>query len=244
MPNATSYPDASVRALAAQFETALQAYSGFFHGGGADDEAAAATDAVKAIAQKIVAVPGTDISIMRLKARVYRWAESTDLEKLAAEGGSDWPSEAVLASLFRDLGVADLETTPGPTTMADRAPAQHEEAHGENREILILATEFQDLQAKTSLIRTALEPLEVAFAAIMKANGYKKAEEWGHRSEYWALNDELSDLCTRETNLVESMIKPSRRHRPESRRSPPRSRRIRIISGKSLKRIVIGRFLS
>ena len=44
---------------------------------------------------------------MRLKARVYLWAESTDLEKLAAEGG-DWPSEAVLASLFRDLGFADL----------------------------------------------------------------------------------------------------------------------------------------
>jgi hypothetical protein len=40
---------------------------------------------------------------MRLKARVYLWAESTDVEKLAA-GGGDWPSEAVLASLFRDLG--------------------------------------------------------------------------------------------------------------------------------------------
>jgi hypothetical protein len=77
------------------FETALQAYSVFFHGGGTDDEAAAATDAVKAIAQKIIAVPPvTDISVMRLKARVYLWAESTDLEKLAAEGG-DWPSEAV-----------------------------------------------------------------------------------------------------------------------------------------------------
>jgi hypothetical protein len=99
----------------------------FFHGGGTDDEAAAATNAVKAVAQKIIAVPGTDISIMRLKARVYLWAESTDLGKLAAEGG-DWPSEAALASLFRDLGVADLETAPGPATMAERAPAQHEEA--------------------------------------------------------------------------------------------------------------------
>jgi hypothetical protein len=52
----------------------------------------------------------TDISIMRLKARVYLWAEAADLEKLAAEGG-DWPSEAVLASLFRDLGVAGLDAT-------------------------------------------------------------------------------------------------------------------------------------
>ena len=84
LPEATSYPDANIRALAAQFETALQAYSAFFHGGGTDDEAAAATDAVKAVAQKIIAVPGTDISIMRLKARVYLWAESTDLEKLGA----------------------------------------------------------------------------------------------------------------------------------------------------------------
>jgi hypothetical protein len=40
-----------------------------------------------------------------------------------------------------------------------------------------------------------------------EANGYKKAEEWGHRSQYWALNDDLSDLCLRETNLVDSMIK-------------------------------------
>jgi hypothetical protein len=98
LPEATPYPDANIRALAAQFETALQAYSVFFHGGGTDAEADAATVAVKAVAQKIIAVPGTDISIMRLKARVYLWAESTDLEKLASEGG-DWPSEAVLASL-------------------------------------------------------------------------------------------------------------------------------------------------
>ena len=56
-------------------------------------------------------------------------------------------------------------------------------------------------------LRTALEPLKVAFEAISKANGSKKAQEWGHQSEYWALNDELSDLCIRETNLVDSMIK-------------------------------------
>jgi hypothetical protein len=55
----------------------------------------------------------------------YLWAEATDLEKLVAEGG-DWPSEAVFASLFRDLGVAGLDAAPGPATMADRAPAQHE----------------------------------------------------------------------------------------------------------------------
>jgi hypothetical protein len=196
LPEATEHSDADVRALAAQFESALQAYRVFFNGSGTDDEAAAVTAAVTAVAQKIIAVPGTDISIMRLRARVYLWAESTDLEKLAAEGGDDWPSEAALASLFRDLGVADLD-----------APAQHLEAGGENREILMLATEFQELQAKTSSIRTRIEPLQVAFEAISKANGYKKAEEWGHQSEYWALNDELSDLYIRETSLVDSMIK-------------------------------------
>ena len=80
---------------------------------------------MKAVAQKIIAVPGTDIAIMRLKARVYLWAEATDLEKLAAEGG-DWPSEPVLASLFRDLGVADLDATPGPANDGRSRAAQHE----------------------------------------------------------------------------------------------------------------------
>jgi hypothetical protein len=127
LPEATPHPDAEIQALAVEFEAALHAYQSFYHGSGTDDEAAAATNAVKAVAQKIVAVPGTDISTMRLKARVYLWAESTDVEKLAAEGG-DWPSEAVLASLFRDLGVADVDATPGPATMADRAPARREEA--------------------------------------------------------------------------------------------------------------------
>ena len=36
------------------------------------------------LAQKIIAVPGMDISIMRLKARVYLWAEATDLKRLPA----------------------------------------------------------------------------------------------------------------------------------------------------------------
>jgi hypothetical protein len=195
------------RALAAQYEAALQAYHAFFRGSGTDAEADEVNDAVKAVALKIIAVPGTDISIMRLKARVYLWAESTDLKRLAAEGGDDWQAEAALASLFRDLGVADLEVTPGPATMADRVPAQHDEAAGENSEILTLAAESRQLRVKISSIRMAFEPLEVAFEAIRKANGYKKAEEWGHQSEYWALVDELEDLYLRETNLVDSMIK-------------------------------------
>jgi hypothetical protein len=50
LPEATPHPDAALRALAAQFEAALQAYHAFYHGSGTDDEAAAATDAVKAVA--------------------------------------------------------------------------------------------------------------------------------------------------------------------------------------------------
>jgi hypothetical protein len=88
-----------------------------------------------------------------------------------------------------------------------KATNRAEDAGGEDREIIVLAAEFQELQAKTSAIRTRLEPLEVAFAAISKANGCEKAHEWGHQSEYWALNDELGELCIRETNLVDSMIK-------------------------------------
>lgn len=164
LPNPAPHPDPNIRALAAQFETALQAYSVFFHGGGTDDEAAAATDAVKAVAQKIVAVPGTDISIMRLKARVYLWAESTDLEKLAAEGG-DWPSEAVLASLFRDLGVAELDATPGPAMMADRAPAQHEEA----RSTEAPATEEPELQALIAVWHGTSRRLEETYEASCAA---------------------------------------------------------------------------
>ena len=158
LPETTSYPDASVRALAAEFEAALQVYHAFFHGSGTDDEAAAATQAVKAVAQKIVAVPGTDISIMRLKARVYLWAESTDLEKLAAEGG-DWPSEAALASLFRDLGVdrpIGSITAPAPDPIFDlieahrKAWARIVDAH-ENLEGALSKDEFtSEIEARDS----------------------------------------------------------------------------------------------
>ena len=47
LPEATPHPDANIRALAAQFETVLKAYEAFYHGGGTDEEADAATDAVK-----------------------------------------------------------------------------------------------------------------------------------------------------------------------------------------------------
>jgi hypothetical protein len=117
---------AEIEALAAEFEAAWAAESVIFKGDSTDAEAAAVTARVREVAQKIVALPATDMAMMRLKARVYLWSESTDFAAFAAENeGNGW-SESVLVSLFRDLGVAHLETTPGPVTMADRAPAQHE----------------------------------------------------------------------------------------------------------------------
>jgi hypothetical protein len=74
-------------------------------------------------------------------------------------------------------------------------------------QILALHAEFKQLQAKATSIRTRLKPLDVAFEAISKANGYEKAMNWSHQTEYWALNDEVSDLEIRLTNLVDSMIK-------------------------------------
>jgi hypothetical protein len=93
-----------------------------------DEEADAATARVDEIARKIAALPTTDIEMMRLKARIYLWSEGTDFKTFAANNEGDGSSEAVLVSLFRDLGAADLDATPGPATMAHRAPAQHEEA--------------------------------------------------------------------------------------------------------------------
>ena len=46
---------------------------------------------------------------MCLKARIYLWSEATDFKSFAAKNEGDGSSEAVLVSLFRDLG-------------ADRAP--------------------------------------------------------------------------------------------------------------------------
>jgi hypothetical protein len=71
----------------------------------------------------------------------------------------------------------------------------------------VLASEFQELKEKISSIQTRIEPLEAAYVAISKVNGYETAKKWGHQSEYWALNDELADLCVRETDLVDTMIK-------------------------------------
>jgi hypothetical protein len=93
-----------LQALATDFEAAFQAQRPFFYGSGTDEESDAATARVNEIAQKIVAIPTTDIEMMRLKARIYLWSEATDFKTFATENEGDGSSEGVLVSLFRDLG--------------------------------------------------------------------------------------------------------------------------------------------
>ena len=104
---------AEIQALVTDFEVALEALRPFFYGSGSDDDADAATARVDEIARKIVALPTTDIEMMRLKARIYLWSEGTDFKTFAAKNEGDGSSEAVLVSLFRDLGVDHLFRSDG-----------------------------------------------------------------------------------------------------------------------------------
>jgi hypothetical protein len=98
-----------LQALAAEFEAAFQAQLPFFYGSGTDEEADAETARVDEIARKIVALPTTDIEMMRLKARIYLWSEAMDFKTFAAKNEGDGSSEAVLVSLFRDLGADNAD---------------------------------------------------------------------------------------------------------------------------------------
>ena len=98
LPEATPHPDADIRALAAQFEAAFQAHRPFFYGSGTDEEADASTRRVDEIARKIVALPTTDIEMIRLKARIYLWSEATDFKTFAAKNEGDGSSESVLVA--------------------------------------------------------------------------------------------------------------------------------------------------
>ena len=126
LPEATPHPDADIRALAAEFEAAFQAHRPFFYGSGTDEEADASTRRVDEIARKIVALPTTDIEMMRLKARIYLWSEGTDFKAFAAKNEGDGSSEAVLVSLFRDLGARALDPfLAAPVDPIFAAIAQH-----------------------------------------------------------------------------------------------------------------------
>jgi hypothetical protein len=116
---------AEFQVLAADFEVALEALRPFFYGSGSDDDADAATARVDEIARKIVAIPTTDIEMMRLKARVYLWSEGENFKTFAAQNENDGSSDAVLVSLFRDLG-ADRAPDADLIALAHRCIAANE----------------------------------------------------------------------------------------------------------------------
>jgi hypothetical protein len=93
------HPDAEVLALAAEFEAAYAEHA-LVKGHRTNEEIEAADERMREIAAKFAALPSTDISMLRLKARVYLWAEGTDLEDFDTR---DFVSGPVLVSLFRDL---------------------------------------------------------------------------------------------------------------------------------------------
>jgi hypothetical protein len=101
-PQQPSQTAEELQALVSDFEAASQTHLPFFYGAGTDEEAEASTARVDEIARKIVALPTTDIEMMRLKARIYLWSEATDFKTFAAKNEGDGSSEAVLVSLFRD----------------------------------------------------------------------------------------------------------------------------------------------
>jgi hypothetical protein len=116
MPETTPHPNAELVALAAEFEAAWAAESALFNSSSTDAEANAAAARVREIAQKIVALRPTDVALMRLKARVYLWFESTNFEAFAAENeGNGWSG----GSSFR---CSETSAQIAPSTQSGRQP--------------------------------------------------------------------------------------------------------------------------
>jgi hypothetical protein len=93
-----------IEALASQFEAAWKAEREV---GDAEPDAVmnAAIERTRKLARKIVALKGgSDLAILRLKARCFLWGECETFESFAAKNDGDGSTEAMLVSLFRDLG--------------------------------------------------------------------------------------------------------------------------------------------
>ena len=99
---------------------------------------------MREISQKIIAIPTTDLEMMRLKARIYLWSEAKEFETFAAEiKDGDWSDEA-LVSLFRDLGVDHLFRDPDADDQAETSADEETMSTAE-----IAALQFEPLSAKT-----------------------------------------------------------------------------------------------
>jgi hypothetical protein len=80
-------------------------------------------------------------------------------------------------------------------------------ADGENdRKILALRAEFQQLMATREPVQTRYAPLQIAHDVIGEVKGFKAADEWSKQSGFWALNDEIAALNERACNFAERMI--------------------------------------
>jgi hypothetical protein len=80
-------------------------------------------------------------------------------------------------------------------------------ADGENdRKILALRAEFQQLMATREPVQTRYAPLQIAHNVIGEVKGFKAADEWSKQSGFWALNDEIAALNERACRFAESII--------------------------------------
>jgi hypothetical protein len=86
-----------VQALAVDFEAAWKEERDC-----GNEEIDAACDRTQVFVNRILRLRGTDISILRLKARAFLWADARYPEKFADY--AHYTTEKALASLFRDLG--------------------------------------------------------------------------------------------------------------------------------------------
>lgn len=93
------------KSITAEFDAALKEENAIARDNGTtDEELDAAVARSRAVADRILALPGAGhVPTIRLKARVYLWAEEESLESLSKEATAT--SDRALISLLRDLGV-------------------------------------------------------------------------------------------------------------------------------------------
>jgi hypothetical protein len=104
LSEATPHPDADVTALAAGFEAAYKQEGEISRDDAkTDEELDAALDRTRQFADEILSLSGTNLAILRLKAKVYLWAESETVKSLSQR--ATVTADEALVSLFRDLGV-------------------------------------------------------------------------------------------------------------------------------------------
>jgi hypothetical protein len=96
---------------------------------------------------------------------------------------------------------------PGVYEQGLQVLAREVDAAANEREILALRAEFLQLRAAIESVEPRCRPLQEAFEAIFRVQGWNAAEVWSKESDYGALEKEVANLRERATYLVERMIK-------------------------------------